>query len=488
MSGKIASHVTDEACAELSAEVFSIPLDDGQYLLYAPLRRSAFIGNHRTVNWIADLKDGRIQPTNNGEDADLVAFLRQLEIVDAGDESSPVTRHAGSPKPTIVTLFMTTGCNLRCSYCYASAGDTAHRSMSLETACRGIQFVASNAAESPSRYFEVAYHGGGEPTSNWAVMVDSFGFAQERAQKLALTFRAATATNGVLRDDQIDWIISHLDGGASVSFDGHPDMHDKNRVTLTGAPSSQRVIHTMNRFDEVGYGYGVRVTVTRDLIPMLAESVEYICSNFSPQRIQVEPAYQLGRWEQAPSAETEDFIAAFREAQRCAGRYGQEIHFSAARVESLTNHFCGVTQDSFALTPDGNVSACYEVFAEDNPLGDVFFYGRPDQDSSGFVFNLPVLDNLRRQSVDHHDYCQGCFAKWHCAGDCYHKSLATNGRGEFQGTDRCHITRELTKDQLMTRIVESGGLFWHEPLPEDWMPDSTVGETSDSTVSGRTLE
>ncbi|MEQ9068221.1 MAG: SPASM domain-containing protein, partial [Gimesia chilikensis] len=132
------------------------------------------------------------------------------------------------------------------------------------------------------------------------------------------------------------------------------------------------------------------------------------------------------------------------------------------RVGLLTNHFCGVTQDLFALSPDGNVSACYEVFSEESAHSGEFFYGRPSD--TGYDFDLPVLNKLRRQAVQHREFCSGCFAKWTCAGDCYHKSINL-GATEFSGTDRCHITRELTKDQLLERIAESGGLFWHERAP-----------------------
>ncbi len=166
----------------------------------------------------------------------------------------------------------------------------------------------------------------------------------------------------------------------------------------------------------------------------------------------------------APSAETEDFIAAYRKAQAIAKKYGFEIFYSAARVGLLTNHFCGITQDTFALSPDGNVSACYEVFSEDLRFSDTFFYGKPDT-NGGYIFNLPVLNHLRNQAVQHRDFCQGCFAKWHCAGDCYHKALSVNGQEEFSGSDRCHITRELTKDQLLDRIYSSGGI-WHE-MPKE---------------------
>jgi uncharacterized protein len=204
------------------------------------------------------------------------------------------------------------------------------------------------------------------------------------------------------------------------------------------------------------------VTVTHDQIANLPDSIEFICANFAVREIQVEPAYQLGRWTTSPTAETAEFIAAYRDAQGRARRHGREICYSAARLGILTNHFCGVSQDSFALSPDGSVSSCYEVFSEDNPWAKVFFYGEPAKEEGKYRFDLAVLNNLRNLSVHHREFCQGCFAKWTCAGDCYHKALTISGTREFQGSDRCHITRELTKDQILEKIAASGGLFWHE--------------------------
>lgn len=139
---------------------------------------------------------------------------------------------------------------------------------------------------------------------------------------------------------------------------------------------------------------------------------------------------------------------------------GHELIYSAARVGTITNHFCGVAQDNFCLSPAGNVSACFEAFSEDNPFADVFFYG--ESGPQGFSFDMDALDRLRGSGVEHRSFCDGCFAKWNCAGDCCRKSLASNGRGEFAGSQRCHITRELVKDQLLARIADSGGLVWRD--------------------------
>ena len=66
--------------------------------------------------------------------------------------------------------------------------------------------------------------------------------------------------------------------------------------------------------------------------------------------------------------------------------------------------------------------------------------------------------------MENREFCQDCFAKWHCAGDCLHKSVSS-GSVEFQGSDRCNITRELVKDLILEKIADAGGMFWHQDAP-----------------------
>ncbi len=450
------------AVPALTAALFLIPLDESSYIIYAPLRRSAFIANPATVRFLAQLQAGTLDEAAD-PDGSLVKFLRGLEIVDAPPERPPLYTQVGPPQPISVTLLLTTACSLRCTYCYASAGDKPVKSMRLDTAIRGIDFISSNAAARRIPWFEVSYHGGGEPTLNWAVLTGSFEHARRKAAEVGLTHRSSVATNGMLNDRQIGWITSHLTS-ANVSFDGLPAVHDSQRPTVAGKPSSARIIRTLRRFDSAGFQYGIRLTVLAHQAATLPESIEFITSEFRPSGIQIEPVYQLGRWQDGPSGETAEFIAAFREAQRRAARNGRSIGFSAARAGVLTNHYCSVSQDLFCLTPDGNVTACYEACSEDGPWAGVFFFGRPAAGASGYEFDMNVVNRLRSHAVEFREHCQGCFAKWHCGGDCSYKALQLNGDGEFSGAGRCQITRELTKDQILERISAAGGLFWHEPL------------------------
>jgi uncharacterized protein len=453
--------VAESTAPLLSAEVFSIPLEEGKYIVYAPARRSAFAANARVVEIISRLEKGEFDAAADPDGA-LVDLLRALEIVDAGPEHPPSAACHGDPEPVSVTLFLTTACNLRCTYCYASAGNAKPKFMTLETAKRGIDFVAANAARRQAPYFEVGYHGGGEPTVNWRVLSASFDYARQRAEELKLELRSSVATNGVLGEKQIDWIVAHV-GGVSLSCDGLPAVHDQCRLTASGKGSSNRVLRTMRRFDAAKFSYGIRLTVTAEHISTLADSVEFLSSEFSPASIQIEPVYLLGRGAAAASAESDEFIEAYRAAAERAAAHGRQVHFSGARAGSLLNHFCSVSQDNFCLSSDGTVTACFEAFGEDNPLAGVFFYGRPTNNGAGYAFDLAVLDHLRAQAVEKREYCRGCFAKWSCGGDCYYKWMAATGGGEFNGSARCHVIRELTKDQILEKIAAAGGLFWHEP-------------------------
>jgi hypothetical protein len=75
---------------------------------------------------------------------------------------------------------------------------------------------------------------------------------------------------------------------------------------------------------------------------------------------------------------------------------------------------------------------------------------------SGFDFDERVYSALRAHTADRLDYCAGCFAKWHCAGDCYHKALHWNS-DDFAGAGRCEIIRALTKDQILENLAGAGG-------------------------------
>lgn len=443
--------------ANLQDELFLVPLEGGaRWLVYAPLQKVAFVANSRMVNRIADLVETVGKP-----DVELSAWLQEIGIAE-NTAVEPEATYSGQPHPTSVTLFLTTACNLRCTYCYASTGQQPVESLDLETAKRSIDIVVENAVTAGVRQIGVAFHGGGEPSAAWTVLTSSLEYARMAATAHGLTVSASITTNGVLSEAKARWMAEHLDL-ATVSCDGLPEVQDRNRLTVLGSGSSAQVARTLTVFDAAGFRYGLRLTVTPSDVACLPDSVVHLCSKHRPELIQVEPAHQLGRWKGHPTPDTKAFIDAFRVARSRAAGYGRRVVFSAARLDVLSRHFCGVTRDTFAIAPGGGVSACYEVFSERDADAPTFFYGAVTVD--GLQVDGAKLDHLRHQTVDARAHCQSCFAKWHCSGDCYHKVQLAGG-GEVVETERCHITRELLQDALLERIASAGGLVWRGNAPD----------------------
>jgi uncharacterized protein len=212
--------------APIRTDVFVIPLLN-RYLVYAPLRRTAFVTNAAGINLVYRLRHGEVKPANDDE----AAFLRLCRRIRlTGDDGDWPIGTLQSPvfKPTEVTLFLTTRCNLRCIYCYASAGDRPIAEMSLTTAKRGIEFVCRNALKLGKPSFGVGYHGGGEPTVHWNVLTESFGYAQQLARANGLEAYGSMASNGVLSTEKQRWIIKTF-RGVNLSVDGLPVVQDMHR-------------------------------------------------------------------------------------------------------------------------------------------------------------------------------------------------------------------------------------------------------------------
>ena len=441
-------------------ELFVLPLNESEYLVYAPLRRAALIANAALVRYLQNSDAGDSAPDIG---PDVLAWLRKAGIVGGAPEQPPFTPLTGPPRPRVITLLLTSACNLRCAYCYAASGEAPATFMRPETARRAIDFAAANAAAAGASSFEVNYHGAGEPTQHGACLQESHLYARDVAKAKGLRLRSSLTTNGVLTDAKRAWIAAHL-GGATVSFDGLPELQDVNRALASGGGSSAAVLATLRAFDHAGFRYSIRMTATAESLACLPQSVAYICRRFRPRAIQVEPVYRMGRGRERASAETAAFVEAFRAARRTSPKAAKLLRFSGARLGTVTNRFCGVANDNFCVSPNGNISACHEVADERQPWAERFFYGRPSSEGSGYDFDERVYSDLRAQTVDHREYCRGCFAKWNCAGDCYHKSLDPEST-EFAGAGRCEIVRELTKDQILEKIADSGGVWWNGASP-----------------------
>lgn len=449
----------------LATEVFSLPDEQG-HLVYAPLLQTSLVVNDAAHDLLADIAAER-RVTRDARTREVLDLFEELALVTrtrpgragtaAGppgpeaaraqpERPTPAEPDAQALKPDAVTLFLTSACNLRCAYCYASGGERS-RYLAPQTAFDAVDLVVDNAAELGREHVLVSFHGGGEPTLAADTLRRCVERARRRSGERGLELRTGTATNGVMSDDVREYLAGAMTS-VMVSVDGPPEVQDRLRPLADGGPSSGEVARTLERLSDSDVTLGVRVTCTADALDHAVETVCRLAGAYRLHTIHLEPLFVCGRSVRsglrAPGADR--FVEVFRACHEEARRHGVELAYSGAHQGSIARTFCQASVPSFNITTEGDVTACYEVVGRDDPRAGTFIYGSYDAATRTFDFDEARVAALRRLTVDEAPRCARCFAKYHCAGDCPSKRL-------YDGADdaviaRCAINRRLTLDQL----------------------------------------
>ena len=447
----------------LATEIFSLP-HGRDHLVYAPLLQTSVVVNDTALNLLADIAAERAV-SRNARTREVLDLLAELQLIgkangrrgaggaaplaaaDAAFGAAAAADHAPlALRPTAVTLFLTSACNLRCVYCYASGGEEP-RYLDEQIALDAIDLVVGNAIASGQREVAVTFHGGGEPTLAEEAMRQCVEHARRRCAEVDLALSTGTATNGVISDDMREYLAQNMTS-VMVSIDGPAAVQNHLRPRADGGPSSAAVERTLERLSQSDCTLGTRLTCTSEAIDHAVETVRHLVGAYRLNTIHLEPLFACGRSVgnglQPPSAER--FIEVFRACREHASRHGVEVAYSGAHQSSLARSFCQASRPSFNVTTEGDVTACYEITGRDDPRAETFIYGSHDPRRKSFVFDQTRIAALRCLTVGDAPRCARCFAKYHCAGDCPSKRL-------YPGADnaviaRCEINRRLTLDQL----------------------------------------
>ena len=440
----------------LSQQIFSIPLTPGKYLIYAPLKGIAFLGNSALVNAIVEACQ---DPSRALQATDKFKLLDQFHFFQPEQVPEDDYRDKGVQYDSVV-LFLTNQCNLRCSYCYALSGEFPARAMSWEIARAAIDFVMRGVMEHRLPEMTLGFHGGGEPTLNWKVLIQSVDYARSLAEKNQVRLNVSGAFNGYWSKKVLDYIVRNFTD-LSLSFDGLPAVQNAQRPAKGKTDSFTRVATTLRALDQARVSYGIRMTVTDEAVTRMAESVSYICDHFHPRKIQVEPAFEEGRALRNHSAikNLKMFIDQFIKSYKIAEQHQIQLFYSGARLEVLNTRFCLAACRAFVVTPDGDITTCFETYGPDHPLSQHFFVGKY-QGKGNFLIDEEKLRRHFGRTIQRIPYCEQCFCKWQCAGDCAIKTIGRKNGDKFQPSTRCLANQELSKFLILEKIRAGGGLFW----------------------------
>ena len=362
--------------------------------------------------------------------------------------------------PTSATFSNTQKCTLRCTYCYAEGGRLDDLDIPWPVAKAALDLIVKNAINqdvNPS----ISFLGEGEATASWGIFQRIIDYFTQQCKAHGYESRVSLSTNGVFAQTRLDYIAAHCTH-VTFSLDGVRDVHDDSRVLPNGRGSFDRIIASMKGLEARGRTYDIRSTVTAAGSAALTEFVRFVGEHLQCKSLHFEPIFDATGVTNINTSiahvGAQAFVNGFRAARQVAAAYGIELYYSGASPRQRET-FCGASNAStFLITARGLVTSCNEVLQPSDPRAALFHYGKWNPQAGEFEVNPQTIDRLGKLNVHDMPKCQGCIAKYNCAGDCYAKTAAIAPGGDPAAagyTDRCFITRELLKDNLLIGLISN---------------------------------
>ncbi len=351
----------------------------------------------------------------------------------------------------MLSYFLTTNCNLECIYCY-NAKERAEKgllTLPLEFAKLGTDYFFENFE---SRH--IRFYGPGEPTIAFVRMQEIYDYANSLCGN---ALSVELQTNGVFSDKVCSWIAQHVNI-VWVSFDGPPDIHNKNRPGINGKPSSEiieknvRNIIAQTTIDSM---VGARVTITNANVERQEEMVDYFHDLgikyiwTDPEFHSVEDKPVIARSAPKPlpldiNQYVDLLVDTAQYAQSKGVFYGS---FLGCSFDGETDYHCRACIPVPHLTPDGYVSACDMVVegGDEKSHMNIFVYGKWNKEKNTIEWDEKKIKTLRSRNIKNMPHCQGCEVKNNCAGYCLGEVLNEVGCLFGQKTYACGGIKRLYK-------------------------------------------
>lgn len=315
-----------------------------------------------------------------------------------------------------ITLTLTEACNLRCPYCYEA--NKTPKKMRFETAKEIIDMeLGGDTKETVTIDFF-----GGEPFLEFELMkqVCEYVWAKEWNKQ----YHFFASTNGTLLTPEIkQWLAEHKEQfWCGLSYDGTPAMQDASRC------NSSRMID-LAFFSENWPTQGVKMTVSKETLPSLAEGVIFLHQHGF--RVNCNLAYGLDWsnqvWKDTLAIQLMKLIEYYLKnpSIRPCSMLNMELVYVAQAEQLAYNKWCGAGTSMRVYSVDGKCYPCH--FFEPLAIGH-----EKAEASRSIDFSKAV------QLMD--PDCNGCCLLPICP-TCYGSNYAATGDLTKKDKNLCQLTK-----------------------------------------------
>lgn len=352
----------------------------------------------------------------------------------------------------MASFFLTTKCNLRCTYCYnrEERSQLIEQTLPLDIAKAGIDYYFAN---STSRH--IRFYGPGEPTQAFSTMKEIVAYARQVGGDSVTT---ELQTNGCFGSVVRSWILYNINI-IWILFDGEPDIQNQNRPCANGKLSAPIIENNVKWLIENkgtrNIMVGARVTITEDNICRQRQIIDYFVK-LGVRYIWTDPLFpavdetpvcddleKLNNYRFDMDLYADMYIDAYNYSKQKGIFYGS---FLTCNFDGVCNRHCRACLPAPHFTTDGFISACDLVTFGNTPKHmDCFVYGKWNNEKHKFDIDESKVATLQSRTIENMPHCMNCEVREHCGGYCLGEIQNETGRLTGQKPHICKAIRKIAK-------------------------------------------
>ena len=335
---------------------------------------------------------------------------------------------------SLLVLWVTTDCNLRCRYCYANGGDRAEY-MGWRVAKRALDIMIGRFSR-----FKIQF-AGGEPLLNLNLVEQVVRYTYDWGVRYQLQ------TNATLIDGAMAQTIRSLGIDVGVSLDGLPAVNDSLRPFADERGSTAATVAGLEHLRASGIHVGLTCVLSAENAAGLPGLVALAGYLGNVEGIALDVLRPTGRAKEGGVAQATPALAAvyvseaLRHADELIAMGGRRVRFR--EVERMRHVISRRASQPYRCYFDAGQLLMVQPDGEAYPCPSLVSF---PEFSLGNVLEPTFTDRLEanlqkcRQLIIPPHRCLGCDKRWLCAGPCPAQTYAQRLTGEMKPTE-CHIKR-----------------------------------------------
>lgn len=309
-------------------------------------------------------------------------------------------------------------CQLRCNYCAFDSREKGLSVVTMEQVIPFINFLVSNfimrrlISKANDEVLDLYLAGGGEPTYDWERLVEIVEYVKDVSRKHNIRYTFGLTTNCILEYPQLKYIKDNFNL-ITVSFDGLPELQDKNRIFPGGKGTFEKVNHSLKYLAEFNVPIVMRSTIWPDDYSRLNEIVKYVFNQYpNVTLLDVEPINSRGRAAKSKNDTLKkDYVDYYIETKKRLSEIGMSDRFICGKFkDNIASFLCGTSYGKNPwLLPNGNVVTCIDAKDKAAVVATVH---------DGVLEKNIFRDNILEIYLSKRKSCENCFALHFCGGGC----------------------------------------------------------------------